>query len=549
MVENFTGWDIFDQGIADLAEYNEVTISSVKRREIGLTLGKANTVEKWAKGFRTYMGAFLGWEAGKVRVVTNKAEADIARGITLDGAASTWINIGDQSELDFGSSADLTVEATFKTLDTGASKVIVSKKSALTGTADGYTIYLNSSDELVCRVSDGGATVADTDTTTNFVDGEWHYVSMTVDRTADIMTVYIDGTARSPVSISSLTGSMANSVAFRIGSTGSGSSRFVGEIDEVRVWDEERTSSDVTDNRLAEIADPTSEANLVGYWKCNEDPSLSVAQDSSSSNNDGTLSGNASFAIGNPQVIPDGVAMHIQVDDMVKGTLELSRRSLRSVPNSVAVDYEDSSGSKWHSERVQADSARVVSGDEARRLSRVSLPGIHNASQAQREATERLNWYLTDLEAKVTLFDTGWRLQNGSIVAVTHPIGLDAKLFRVRRMTGASGRWILDLVEYDPAIYSDEVIADPTTPDTSLGNPLSPPIISNLSLAEELFQYKNGNTGSRVRATWTATNYPFFSQYLVEGYVDGTRVWQTFTGANNVVTPPVEELVGSSRDL
>jgi len=274
-----------------------------------------------------------------------------------------------------------------------------------------------------------------------------------------------------------------------------------------------------------------------------------VADDSSSQSNDGTLAGNASFALGNPQIIPDGVALHIEVDDILKGSLRLKRRSMRSVPNSVAVDYEFSTGSstaKWHTERVQADSPRVSSGAEARRLSKINLPGVHSSSQAKREATERLNWYLTDLEAKVTLFDPGWNLQNGSIVAFTHPLGLDAKLFRVRKITAESGRWTLDLVEYDPAIYSEEVISDPTTPDTNLGNPLNPPTVSGLSAVEELFTYKNGLTGSRVRATWTATNFPFLSQYLVEGYVDGTLVWQTFTQTNSVVSPGVEELVSDS---
>jgi len=285
MVVNFTGWEILDQGVVDLADYNDETIDSVKRREIGLTLGKANKVEQWTNGFRTYMGAFLGWEDGKLRIIPNKVET-----------------------------------------------------------------------------------------------------------------------------------------------------------------------------------------------------------------------------------IPAGVVLDLTADDIVKDSLHLTRRSLRSVPNSVAIDYEDSSGSKWHTERVQADSARVSGGQEARRLSRVSLPGIHNASQAQREATERLNWYLTDLEAVVTIFDEGWRVQHGSIVTITHPIGLDEKLFRVRRTTALKGRWVLDLVEYDPAIYSEEVIANPTTPDTSLGNPLSPPTPSGLTLAEELFFYRNGTTGSRVRVTWDATNYPFLSQ-------------------------------------
>jgi len=546
LIENFTGWDILDQGVVDLANYNDELLNDVKRREIGLTLNKPSKVEDWVKGFRTYMGAFIAWEGGAIRVIPNRADVELSRAVGLKGTPLSAVTIGNVSELDFAETQDFSVELAFKpAVGGGVTQMLFGKKIIPTGLFAGWAIYMDASDQIAVSVSDGTNGFIDTDVTTNVMDGEWHTIAFTVNQTANDLIVTVDGVARTPVDISAMTLTLASGSTSRIGANSGNGDLYSGLIDEVRVWDDVRTPAELTANRLAEIADPTSEANLVGYWKMNEATSETVAVDSSSSGNDGTLAGDAVFGDGNFQIIPDGVAMHITADDIQKDSLKLVRRSLRSVPNSVAIDYEDGSGSKWHTERVQADSPRVTSGDEARRLSRISLPGIHNASQAQREAIERLNWYLTDLEASLTLFDEGWQLQHGSIVAVTHPIGLDAKLFRVRRTNANSGRWVVDLVEYDPAIYSNEVIADPTTPDTNLGDPLNPPTISNLSLAEELFTYKNGLTGSRVRATWTATNYPFLSQYLVEGYVNGTRVWQQFTQANDVVTPPVEELVAA----
>jgi hypothetical protein len=335
---------------------------------------------------------------------------------------------------------------------------------------------------------------------------------------------------------------MVNASSFRIGNDDAGQ-QWDGIIDEVRVWSEARSLTQFTDNMFTEIANPTGEATLEGYWKLNEGVTETTAVDSSSNANNGTLTAAVDFTSGYSQVIPDGVAMHITSDDIVKDSLRIRRRSLRSVPNSVAVDYRDATGTRWRGEREQTDSPRLAIGAENRRLSRISLPGIHNATQAKREATERLNWYLTDLECTLTLFDPGWELQHGSIVAVTHPIGLDAKLFRVTRTTGQKGRWTIDMVEYDPEVYSSEVVSDPTLPDTNLGDPLNPPLVTGLSAVEELFNYKNGNTGSRLRITFSGTNYPFFSQYLLEGYVDGVKVWQTNTQSTEVVTPPVEELV------
>jgi hypothetical protein len=80
MVTNFSGWQIDDEGVADLATYNdEIITGSIPRREIGLTITKPGTVEKWTKLFRTYMGGFIAWEAGKIRVVPNRRSCRCAR--------------------------------------------------------------------------------------------------------------------------------------------------------------------------------------------------------------------------------------------------------------------------------------------------------------------------------------------------------------------------------------------------------------------------------------------------------------------------------------
>lgn len=549
MITSFSGWGIYDGGVADLASYNdEIITGSIPRREIGLTITKPDTIEKWTKVFRSYMGGFIGWEAGKIRVIPNRADVEAAGVLVLDGTVNTYCDMGDQAELDFANIDDWTLEFKFKMRDTtGAVQSLVTKRETVGSgaTAVGYSLHLNVNEELAVRLADGTTTITDTDTTTNFVDNEWHHIALVRDgATNDEIIVYVDGVARTPVDTSSLTGSFANTEPFRIGANGLGSQRGDVLIDEVRVWNDIRTAQEIADNLTTEIADPLTDSSLIGYWRMNELAVATTATDYSTSANNGTLSGAAQFLTTTESaVLPEGIAMHITADDIVKGSLNLRRRSLRSVPNSVAVDYRDASGAKWRTEREQTDSPRLSAGDEQRRISRISLPGIHNATQAKREATERLNWYLTDLEATVTLFDEGWELQHGSIVALTHPIGLTAKLFRVVRTTGLKGRWTVDLVEYDPAVYSSEVVSDPTVPDTNLGDPLNPPLPTGINAVEELFNYKNGNTGSRLRITYDSVNYPFFSQYLVEGYVDGQKVWQTNTQSTEVVTPPVEELV------
>ena len=539
---SFTDWILSEPDLAENATYNDVLVGGVPRRELGLTLLKASTIEKWMQGFRPYCGAYFTWEAGELRMITERADVLAPGAVFVDGTAGTWVSMGDQVELDFSAAQDFSIEFKFKMADTtGATQVLVGKKNGAGGSA-GYVVYMNSSDQLVARIDDGTTIVNDADTTTDFFDNEWHHAAMTIDQTGNELILTVDGTPRTPVSIAAVTGTLANAVAFRIGANGAGTELADCLIDEVRVWNDVRTPTEITDNMDVEITDPALDASLVGYWRLN-DATGSTAVDSSVSANDGTLAGAAGFATGDLLIIPDGVLRHFTADDINDRGFTLKKKPNRSLPTEVQVEYTDAAGKAWPVARQKAQASGVAVGTTPRRISKIGMPGIHSAAQANRLAIERLNWFLSDLECSLPVFDEGLEVQQGSIVAVTHPIGLTSKLFRVRGITGNSGRWVLDLAEYDPQIYSNAVIADPTYPDTQLGDPLNPPLVIGLTAVEELYITKEGNTGSRVRVTWDASLYPFLSQYRVEGVVGGVIVWQTFVGINEAVSPGVEQLV------
>ncbi|MEK0325149.1 MAG: LamG-like jellyroll fold domain-containing protein, partial [Nitrosopumilus sp.] len=524
------------------ADFCEEQVGGADRRQVGLTMLRSKTVEQWAKAWRVYMGCFMVWEDGELRLIPAQADVDAQGALTLDGTSPTWANVGDQAILDFTASEDFTLEAWFKVSTGGVFQAIAGKKQTIGGADAGYILYLNSSDQLACRIHDGTNTAVDNTTTETFNDAKWHHVAMTIDQTANEMILFINGVARTPVSISAVTGTLENAQAFRMGAESNGTSRFTGLIDEVRVWNDERTPAEITANLLDEITDPTTDSSLLGYWKFNDQVGT-TAVDASSQGNDATLSGVAGFTFGNGLLIPDGVTMHFQADDIVANSVRLEKRSIRNFPTVVDIEYTDQTADTWRIERQQSKAPGVVEGTTPARFTKISLPGIHRPAQAKREAIERINWYLSDLEITFTAFDEGLELLQGSIIAVTHPLGLTGKLMRIKRLTNNSGRWTVEAVEYDPQIYSDEVIADPSTPDTILGNPLAPPKVTGLTVVEELFIYKNGITGSRVRATWTST-YAFASSFLVEGFVDGNKVWQTnVTTVNEAVSPSVEELV------
>jgi len=541
-VFTFTDWVLNDADLAENATHNDVLISGVPRREMGLSMFRPNTADKWMRVFRIYCGAYFAWEAGKIRVITDRADVEAPGAVIFDGTSGTLIDVGDQAILDMDATQDFTLELNFKMPSNTPQQFLVSKKN-FASAGNGYAFYMQTGGNLRCVISDG--TIITDETTQELADDEWHHVAMTVDRTGDEMIFYVDGVARTPVDISTVTGSLASSTSFRMGARGGNGSELTGLIDEVRIWDVVRTPSEIVDNANNEIPDPASETNLIGYWKLN-DVTGSIVVDSSSEANNGTLAGAVGFTTGNIEIIPDGVVRHFTADDINNRGFRLNKKPNRSFPTQVQVEYTDQTGKNWPIVRQRASAPGVEEGTAPKRISKISLPGIHNASQAKRTAIERLNWFLSDLECSLPVFDEGLEIQQGSIVAVTHPIGLAAKLFRVRKLTGQSGRWILDLTEYDPQIYSDAVIVDPTFPDTNLGDPLNPPVVTGLVAVEELYTTKEGNTGSRVRVNWDLTNYPFVSQYRVEGLVSGVIVWNTFVSINEAISPGVEQLVGGS---
>jgi hypothetical protein len=141
----------------------------------------------------------------------------------------------------------------------------------------------------------------------------------------------------------------------------------------------------------------------------------------------------------------------------------LGLRDLGNSPTAVEVFYTDTTKTPW------SDSSAVASLPGAGstlpwRVSQVRMPGVQRYSQANREAIERLNKLtLQDLSTYVDVFDVGIGLQMADVVEITHPIGVTNKKFRVLGVDLVGlGRWRLQLLEHDPASYSDEVEAEPT---------------------------------------------------------------------------------------
>lgn len=207
----------------------------------------------------------------------------------------------------------------------------------------------------------------------------------------------------------------------------------------------------------------------------------------------------------------------------------------------------------WRDASVTAKLPGVDAGTVPWRESEVPLPGIRSASQATREAIERLNkLHLQDISFPFTGDDTVGDLEPGDVIDVSHAIGLTDKPSRITDIEATSpGRYTIRATEYDPAVYSDVVVTAPTTPDTRLPSPSAPPPVTGLTLSEEVFQQQDGTSSSRLRASWTPPGYPWISGYRIDVRVGGAVV-QTGSAGRSASSWPsgvVQELVSHQVDV
>lgn len=142
-----------------------------------------------------------------------------------------------------------------------------------------------------------GATVSPTTSSsgTTVADGNWHHVAATHDGN-NTLKLYVDGALEQTI-----TGVPKNILSSEatIGSATDGSDFFNGLMSEIRLWNDERTTTEIADSYLPDLSNPSGDASLVGYWRA-ADLSGQTINDSSANNNDATLGSSSGNTAGDP---------------------------------------------------------------------------------------------------------------------------------------------------------------------------------------------------------------------------------------------------------
>ncbi|MCH7952238.1 laminin G domain-containing protein, partial [Patescibacteria group bacterium] len=208
------------------------------------------------------------------------SDAPGSPGLEFDGSG----DYVDTADTPFDITGDFTVEA-WVNRSTGGSvtRGVVSKRPTPSA-GGGFSLSVGNAGEVYCQTDDGTSTTNSyTDQNIVTTTAGWQHLAAV--RSGTSCTVYINGVDRTTTSGTHTT-LTANNNNLRIGSSVSNDEYWYGLIDEVRVWDDARTATEIKDNMYTQI-EPTY-ANLIGYWRLNENTGT-TAHDETSNDNDGTI--------------------------------------------------------------------------------------------------------------------------------------------------------------------------------------------------------------------------------------------------------------------
>ncbi len=198
-----------------------------------------------------------------------------AQALDLDGTDDRF-TVSDNNDFDY-SGTNLTFEAWIKPTSGNSSPRAIIQKDRNANNGTGYMFYILDNQlgfALNNNVSNLN-TVGNGTLTTN----TWNHVALTYDGSTAIM--YINGVLDKSTSLS-FAGFVNSSEPVVIGEFTAASNYLEAEIDEIRMWNDVRTITEIQDNMHKQLT-PASEANLIAYYQLDHADGTTSITDSKNS--------------------------------------------------------------------------------------------------------------------------------------------------------------------------------------------------------------------------------------------------------------------------
>jgi hypothetical protein len=208
--------------------------------------------------------------------------------LTFDGV-NDYVTMGNAIKYQFERTQTFTIEAWIYITAIGAERIIVSKLLN-SGTFAGYEFNVTSTGALFFyAMNNFGTNMIAVASTTTVRANTWTHVAVTYngDSNANNVQFYINGIlSAKTINTNNLTASILSTAIVSVGSRNAIAGFFIGQQQEVRIWNTVRTAQQIVNNMFTSLAG--TETGLVGYYKLNEGTGT-TATDSASSPVNGTL--------------------------------------------------------------------------------------------------------------------------------------------------------------------------------------------------------------------------------------------------------------------
>ena len=190
-------------------------------------------------------------------------------------ASSQYAGIADASQTGLDIVGDITIEFWVKLTQlpsTAGSTFTFIAKGKFDNTVDAYLFSISSGDDemdfFYIDGSDNRTKISCTGYTFGAGDvGTWRHIAVAVDVSAKTASFYVDGVSKTTTVQESAAAAIRNSgEAFNVGATTTPGLYADFRIDELRIWDDIRTQSEIDDNKCTHSGFTAGSNNLIDLW-------------------------------------------------------------------------------------------------------------------------------------------------------------------------------------------------------------------------------------------------------------------------------------------
>ncbi|NQV58040.1 MAG: pre-peptidase C-terminal domain-containing protein, partial [Alphaproteobacteria bacterium] len=265
--------------------------------------------------------------------VTQSIQSAVApgRGLSLDGV-NDYIDVQEDASLTLGS---FTLEAWINTSGGSGFDRIITKPS---GGGQNYSLTLVDGKAHV-RFDGGGSGGVQAESAFTVNDGQWHHLAGVYDQSADLLSIYVDGSLAAATDTTGHSPISSGSEGLQIGRFSQTYGQyFDGQIDDVRIWNQARSADDIVNNMNDRLAG--DESGLVAYYSFDQ-------TDQPARITDADITGGSNDSIATAQVLSRddfGVAPSSDVGDDTQQRISVSGSVMESGPDYYAFTLQAGEG-------------------------------------------------------------------------------------------------------------------------------------------------------------------------------------------------------------